>query len=185
MISSRDLVLFINPPKYLSVLIAYTVAADVLPIFEKHFPKDLRPRKAVEASKMYLDGYAVVAADAYTAAYAAYAAYDAYAANATYDANAAYAAYAAYYAAAAAYVYATAVAIANTDYVARYAVRVSSKEHVFNLILSLLPQMIDYAVENQIKLFTGPGDFSDIFEMLTDEQKKSVIYNMDVIGGWK
>jgi len=73
MISSKDLVLFINPPKYLSVLIAYTVAADVLPIFEKHFPKDLRPRKAVEASKMYLDGYAVDAAayvDAPSAHYA-------------------------------------------------------------------------------------------------------------------
>ena len=79
MISSKDLVLFINPPKYLSVLIAYTVAADVLPIFEKHFPKDLRPRKAVEASKMYLDGYAVDSATAVNAANAA--------ANAAYAAN--------------------------------------------------------------------------------------------------
>jgi len=183
MILSKNLVYFINPPKYLSVLITYTVAADVLPIFEKHFPKDLRPRKAVEASKMYLNGYAADANAAYDAANAAYdavnAAYAAY-----YAANAA-AAYIAHYAAVAvnaADAYAAANAAASAVY---YAAKASSGEHIFNLILSLLPQMINYAVENQIKLFTGPGDFSDIFEMLTDEQKKSVIYNMDVIGSWK
>jgi len=182
MISSKNLVYFINPPEYLSVSIAYTVAADVLPIFEKHFPKDLRPRKAVEASKMYLDGYAVDSADAYDAAYAAYAAYAAaydvaVAAYAAAAANAAYAVYAAVKA-----VSTTSAAYADyAAYAAYYAAKASSEEHIFNLILSLLPQMIDYAVENQIKLFTGSGDFSEIFEMLTDEQKKSVIYNMDVI----
>jgi len=164
----KDLVYFINPPKYLYVLIAYTVAADVLLIFEKHFPKDLRPRKAVEITKMYLDGYAVDAANAANAAY--------------------YAAYAAAYVANAAAYAADAVSTVSTTSAANavyYAAKASSEEHIFNLILSLLPQMINYAVENQIKLFTGPGDFSEIFEMLTDEQKKSVIYNMDVIGGWK
>ena len=176
MISSRDLILFINPPKYLSVLIAYTVATDVLPIFEKQHSKDLRPRKAVEASKMYLDGYAVDAVYAAhaSAAYAAYVTadtvYAAYAANAAANAAAAYAAYAAY------------VVVDYAAYAVYYAALASSEEHIFNLILSLLPQMIDYAVENQIKLFTGSGDFSEIFEMLTDEQKKLVIYNMDVIG---
>ena len=186
MILSKNLVYFINPPKYLSVLIAYTVAEDVLPIFEKQYPKDLRPRKAVEASKMYLNGYAADANAAYDAANAAYDA--ANAAYAAYDAANA-AAYVAYYAAnaAAAYVayYAVyAVNAANAAYYAAsavyYAAKASSEEHIFNLILSLLPQMIDYAVENQIKLFTGSGDFSEIFEMLTDEQKKSVIYNMDM-----
>jgi len=176
-ISSRDLVLFINPPKYLSVLIAYTVATDVLPIFEKHFPKDLRPRKAVEASKMYLDGYTVDAI---------YAANDVYAIDAVYVVDAAYnAAYtvdAAYAAANAAYTVDAAIYVAaNAAAAVYYAVKASSEEHIFNLILSLLPQMIDYAVENQIKLFTGSGDFSEIFEMLTDEQKESVIFNMDVI----
>jgi len=189
MISSKNLVFFINPPKYLSVLITYTVAADVLPIFEKHFPKDLRPRKAVEASKMYLDGYAVDADAAYVA-YAAYAAYVAvYAAYVAADtAYAAYAANVAYYAANVAYcaAYATVNDIADyTAYAVYYAALASSEEHILNLILSLLPQMIDYAVENQIKLFTGSGDFSEIFEMLTDEQKKLVIYNMNVIGSWK
>jgi len=192
MISSKNLVYFINPPEYLSVSIAYTVAADVLPIFEKHFPKDLRPRKAVEASKMYLDGYAVDSADAYDAAYAAYSAYAAaydvaVAANAAHIVYATYAAAAANAAAAvvnAANATANAVAV-NTAYAVYYAVSASSEEHIFNLILSLIPQMIDYAVENQIKLFTGSGDFSEIFEKLTDEQKKSVIYNMDVIGNWK
>ena len=178
MISSRDLVYFINPPKYLSVLIAYTVATDVLPIFEKQHSKDLRPRKAVEASKMYLDGYAVDAdANAANAAYAAYVTadtvYAAYAANAAANAAAAYAAYAAY------------VVVDYAAYAVYYAALASSEEHIFNLILSLLPQMINYAVENQIKLFTGSGDFSEIFEILTDEQKKPVIYNMDVIGSLK
>jgi len=169
MISSRNLVKFINPPEYLCVLIAYTVAADVLPIFEEKYPKDLRPRKAVEVAKMYLEGYA---ADAYDAAIY-YVTDAAYAIDATvYAANAAY--YAAYAAYAVTY---------NSDaaYAAYYAAKASSEEHIFNLILSLLPQMINYAVENQIKLFTGPGDFSGIFEMLTDEQKKLVIFNMDVI----
>ena len=206
MILSRDLVYFINPPKYLSVLIAYTVAADVLLIFEKRFPNDLRPRKAAEVAKMYLDGYdgyaaahAIYAADAanvaaYAANVAAYAAaYAAYAAAPAYDDDTAdlvayYAAYAAANAANAAYVAyyvdATDVTVAAYD-AADYAAGASSGEHIFNLILSLFPQMIDYAVENQIKLFTGPGDFSGIFEMLTDEQKKLVIFNMDVIGNWK
>jgi len=186
MISSRDLVYFINPPKYLCVLTAYTVAADVLPIFEKKYPKDLRPRKAVEVAKMYLDGYAVDAADAvYYAADAVYCAADA--ANAAHVAYAAYA-YAAANAADATYYTAnviSAVSAASAAYASDYAALASSEEHIFNLILSLLPQMINYAVENQIKLFTGPGDFSEIFEMLTDEQKQPVIYNMDVIGSWK
>jgi len=191
MISSRNLVKFINPPEYLCVLIAYTVAADVLPIFEEKYPKDLRPRKAVEVAKMYLEGYAVVAADVDAAIYAAADAADAaYAANAAYYAyvavanvaNAAYAAaYVAYYAAVADVSY----TVAYATYAADYAVSVSSEEHIFNLILSLIPQMIDYAVENQIKLFTGSGDFSEIFEMLIDEQKKLVIFNMDVFRNWK
>ena len=178
MILSKNLVYFINPPKYLCVLTAYTVAADVLHIFEEKYPDDLRPRKAVEVAKMYLEGYAINAADAYDAAYAAY-----YAADSA-DTNAAYAAYVAYVAYYASYAAADAVAtcaVVKIAYVAYYAALASSEEHIFNLILSLLPQMINYAVENQIKLFTGPGDFSGIFEMLTDEQKKLVIFNMDVI----
>jgi hypothetical protein len=93
----------------------------VLPIFEKKYPKDDRPRKAIEAAKKVIKrntktnrntAYAAAYADAAAyaadaAAYAAYASADAYAAyRAAYAAyaaayRAAYAAYAAYVAAAA------------------------------------------------------------------------------------
>ena len=73
-------------------------AKRVLPIFEQRFPKDNRPRKAIESAEKVVDGHAANAA--YAAAYAAnaanaaadaaYAAADANAANAA--ANAAYAA---------------------------------------------------------------------------------------------
>jgi hypothetical protein len=94
-------------------------AQQVIDIFEKKYPDDKRPRKAIEAAKDYLESpndvtYAAAvaaaanAADAaeasvYAAANAAYAAhYAAYDANAAYAAEAyaaANAAYAAYYAA--------------------------------------------------------------------------------------
>ena len=69
----------------------------VLPIFEARFPKDLRPREAIEAAEKVITAFAAdaaYAADAADAAYAADAA--AYAANAAFAANAADAADAAY-----------------------------------------------------------------------------------------
>ena len=98
------------------VMYAVFAAEQVINIFEKKYPNDDRPRKAIIAAKNYLktpnsktkkaaaaaaaatdDAYAYADADAAAAAYAAaYAAADAYAAYAA-DA-AAYAAYAAAYA---------------------------------------------------------------------------------------
>ena len=83
---------------------AIFAAEQVIDIFEKKYPDDKRPRKAIEAAKDYLKSpndvtYAAVAA--YNAAYYANAAYAAY--NAAYYANAAYAAYYAAEAADAAY----------------------------------------------------------------------------------
>ena len=84
---------------------AIFAAKQVIHIFEKKYPEDLRPRKAIEAAENYLNNpdaaYAAAAAyyaDAADAAYAAYyAAYAAYAAYAPDAADAAYyAAYAAY-----------------------------------------------------------------------------------------
>ena len=79
-------------------LLAIYCAELVLPLFEKNYPDDNRPREAIEATKLYLEGKitpeelglkrrAAYAAYAYAAADAAYAAADAAAA-------AAYAAYA-------------------------------------------------------------------------------------------
>jgi len=51
---------------------AIFAAKQVIHIFEKKYPEDLRPRKAIEAAENYLNNPA--AADAADAAYAAYAA---------------------------------------------------------------------------------------------------------------
>ena len=94
-----------------SVTLAVKFAERVLPIFEQKYPKDKRPRKAINAARVWLKNpteknriaaaAAAAAAAAYDAAFAAaYTAYTAaYAAYAAADA----AAYAAYTAAAAAY----------------------------------------------------------------------------------
>ena len=89
--------------------VAYAIfaARQVLEIFEKKYPEDKRPRKAIEAAEDYLknpteENRAAYAAYAAAAAAAAYAAYAAYAAAAAAAAAAAYAADAADAAAAAA-----------------------------------------------------------------------------------
>jgi hypothetical protein len=106
-----------------NVLYAIFATEQVLDIFEKKYPSDKRPRKAIEAAKNYLKNpcketkdaaYAAAAASAYAAAAAAYAA----AAASAYAAAAA--AYAAAYAAADA-AYAAAYAAADAAYAAAYA----------------------------------------------------------------
>jgi hypothetical protein len=90
-----------------AVKYAIFAAEQVIGIFEKKYPNDNRPRKAIEAAKVWLKNpneknrngaYAAAAADAYAAAAAdayAAAAADAYAADGAYDADAADAAAAA------------------------------------------------------------------------------------------
>jgi hypothetical protein len=80
---------------------AIFAAEQVINIFEKKYPDDDRPRKAIEVAKNYLNNpNKKTKAAAYAAAYAAYAAYAA--ADAAYADDDAYAAYAAADAAAAA-----------------------------------------------------------------------------------
>ncbi len=90
--------------KFDKVRYAVYAAEKVLPIFEKEYPGDDRPKNAIAAAKAYIenpcDDAAHAAYAAHTAAYAAHAATDA--AHAAYAA--AYAAHAAAYAAHAAYV---------------------------------------------------------------------------------
>lgn len=94
--------------------LAIEFAEQALPMFERRYPDDARPRRAIQAARDYLDGKIAVeelraarsdaayaAYDAVYAAYADHAAYDAvYAADAAYaaaySADAAYADYAAY-----------------------------------------------------------------------------------------
>jgi hypothetical protein len=104
---------------YVMVQFAVLCAESVLPIFEASYPKDNRPRKAIEAAKEYLRAKTDAAADA--AADAAHAAHVAYAADAAADA-AAYAAYAAHAAHAAdAAAYAATYAAYAAAYAATYA----------------------------------------------------------------
>ncbi len=125
---------------------AVYAADQVIDIFEKKYPNDDRPRKAIEAARRCIknpskknkaaDATAAAAAaytatdaytDAYAAAYAAdsayAAAYTAAAAYADYDADAADATYAAAYNAAAAAAYAYATTDAAYAYTGAYAMR--------------------------------------------------------------
>jgi hypothetical protein len=81
------------------VLAACACAETVLPIFEKKYCQDKRPRKAIETARLWAQGRATLeqVRDAADAAYAARAAYISDAAYAAYAAasDAAYAAYAA------------------------------------------------------------------------------------------
>jgi hypothetical protein len=86
------------PTRKQIVIVACDCAELSLPIYEKKYPKDNRPRKAIEIARKWTDGEATIE-EVRSAAYAA--APDAAYAAAAYAA-AAYAAYAAYAAAAAA-----------------------------------------------------------------------------------
>jgi len=76
-------------PKDEKIKYAIYSARLVIDIFEKKYPSDNRPRKAIEAAELYLEGKATIEQirdAAYAANAAAYATYAA--ANAAYDANA-------------------------------------------------------------------------------------------------
>jgi len=91
------------PTRKQIVIVACDCAELSLPIYEKKYPKDNRPRKAIEIARKWTDGEATIE-EVRSAAYAAYAAAD----------EAAYAAYDAAYAAAADAAYDAAYAAAHT-----------------------------------------------------------------------
>jgi hypothetical protein len=142
-------------PKDENIKYAIYSARLVIDIFEKKYPNDNRPRKAIEAAELYLEGKvtkeqigdaayaaACAAADAaYAAAYAAYAAkYAAYAAKyAAYAADVAYAAKYAAYAADVAYA-ADAAAIYAADAAANYADRKEMFRSIITYGLTLIEE---------------------------------------------
>jgi len=113
-----------------NVKYAIFAAKQVIGIYEKKYPNDKRPRKAIEAAKEYLKN---TSDKNKKAAYAA-AAYAAYAANAAAYA-AATAAYAAYTAASAAYSAASANAATSAAYTAASA---ASATKYRDLLLTLI-----------------------------------------------
>ena len=92
-----------------AVMIAVFAAECVLDIFEKKYPDDKRPRKAIDTAKEWIENPCIKTKDATAAAYAAYATYATAADAAAAASAAAAAAYAAYATAA----YATAATAAD------------------------------------------------------------------------
>lgn len=116
-------------PKDEKIKYAIYSARLVIDIFEKKYPNDNRPRKAIEAAELYLEGR-VTKKQIRNAANAA--ANAAYAVGATANADK-YAAYAAHYAANAANDANAAVYAANA---AAYAVDVADRKEIFKSIIT-------------------------------------------------
>jgi len=170
----------LNPDKPLSVFLAIGFAEKAFPVWEKEYPEDMRPRRAIEAAKEWLKNPSAAAANDARAASAASAA-SASAADAADAANAAYdaAAYAAYAADAAAYAAASAASAANAAYAAAYAAAlvVDKEILIHEVILENLDWILQYKIENE-QSFAQP---ELVFDYLTEEQKQSFLFNLDAV----
>ena len=164
--------------KPLSAWVACIFAREVLPLFEKVYPKDKRPLKAIETAEAWLRNPADAdAADAvYAAADAVYAA--ACAAEAAYAAAySAEAATCAYYAAAEAatcaaayYAAAEAATAACAAEAAVYAAATS--KYIHNILYKNLSFIIDYKVKND----QGFGNIEAVFEAASDADKEKLLF---------
>ena len=172
----------LNPDKRLAVTIAIFFAEDVLPIFEKEYPEDKRPRKAIEAAKAWIvnpcretaNAAANAAADAYPKDAAAYAA-----ANA---AHAAAAANAATYAAAAANAatYATAAAAAHAAHAANgSAVEYYQNKslYIHRKLLMLLPQILEYKIHSKNRFESA----EEVFVLLPKQSQQRFLFHIDCL----
>ena len=152
--------------KPLSAWVACIFAREVLPLFEKVYPKDKRPLKAIETAEAWLRNPAD--ADAADAVYAA--------ADAVYAAAcAAEAAYAAAYSAeaatcAAAYAAAEAATAACAAEAAVYAAATS--KYIHNILYKNLSFIIDYKVKND----QGFGNIEAVFEAASDADKEKLLF---------
>jgi len=153
----------LNPDKPLSVFLAIGFSEKALPVWEKEYPKDMRPRKAIEAAKEWLSNPSAAAAAAARAAYAA-----AYAAASAAANDAAYAAYAAARAASAA------------AYAAVYAAR-ALKADKESLIHEVILENLDWILQYKIENGQSFGDPELIFDYLTEEQKQRFLFNLDAV----
>jgi len=174
--------------KPLSAWVACIFAREVLPLFEKVYPKDKRPLKAIETAEAWLRNPAnAEAADAvYAAADAVYAAScaaeAAYAAAYSAEAATCAAAYAAVCAAeaaayaaeaatcAAAYAAAEAATAACAAEAAVYAAATS--KYIHNILYKNLSFIIDYKVKND----QGFGNIEAVFEAASDADKEKLLF---------
>jgi hypothetical protein len=192
----------LNPDKRLSVILAVFFAEGVLPIFEKEFPENKRPREAVEAAKAWIVNPCRETANA--AANAAYAAYAANAANAANAASAyaasAYAAYAAAHAAAhaahaadaaayaaaahanAAVTHAAASAhAANAAHAARYTANAANAQsklfYIHKKLLMLLPQILEYKIHSKNRFESA----EEVFALLPKQSQQRFLFHIDCL----
>jgi len=170
----------LNPDKRLAVTIAIFFAEDVLPIFEKEYPEDKRPRKAIEAAKAWIVNPCRETA---SAAYA-----DAYPDDASYAANAAHAAAAnaAYATAAAANAAVTSAAAANTSALAAaaHAANGSAVEYYQNKslyihrkLLMLLPQILEYKIHSKNRFESA----EEVFVLLPKQSQQRFLFHIDCL----
>ena len=192
----------LNPDQRLSVTIAIVFAEDVLSAFEKQYPKDMRPRKAIEAAKAWLVSPRKEAAydaacdssdaacDADYADYAAcdadYAASDAAAAAADAAVMAAYAAAAASdavnaaadsvnFAVSAAF-YAADASISFPHYLVRHSSQPPGEHslYIHNKLAQLLPHIFEYKVYAK----TSFKDSEQVFDLLSEENQQRFLFNL-------
>jgi hypothetical protein len=189
--SAKELIEFIKPPDEMSILIGYLVGKEVLSSFERIYPSDVRPRIALEAinnkingecnlgnkdiNRIYVDlnsCMSFVADNADTYSYP-------YSYEVVYSARAIYFSYCTAYDAGYNNL-AELVAIASYHAEASFRVNNKSSNVICNIILALVPRMIEYSIEHSMKLFTGSGDFTAIFDGLDLKTKELVVYNLDL-----
>jgi len=185
---------FFSAEKPASVFIAILFAEDVLPIFEKQEPQDLRPRKAIEAAKHWLKvgrkevkdvaAVSVATHHSYEIAYAAFsAAYDASAAVVFTFSAAAAAAFAAYYvvyltasySAIAAHLAATKATHAAAD-AAADATGISKDFYIHSILLKHLDEIIQLHLDEKLSL----RDPDQVFQWLSEEKKEDFVYNLNI-----
>ena len=150
----------LNPDKRLAVTIAIFFAEDALSFWEAEFPKNMRPRKAIEAAKEWLANPCEETVDASrAAAYAAYVAAHA-------------AAHAAAYATAHAAATATAAAAANSRAAANATNR---KLYTHNKLVQLLPHLLEYKIYAK----TSFKDPEQVFDLLSKQNQQRFLFNLD------
>jgi hypothetical protein len=180
----------LNPDKRLSVILAVFFAEGVLPIFEKEFPEDKRPREAVEAAKAWIVNPCRETANAANAAHAASA--DAYP-DAAHAANAAAAAYSAAAAAAAYYAAADAAhAAANAADAAHAAANAADAAHaasahaanaqsklfyIHKKLLMLLPQILEYKIHSKNRFESA----EEVFALLPKQSQQRFLFHIDCL----
>ena len=167
----------LNADKFISVFLAIHFAEKALPIWEEEYPKNMRPREAIEAAKKWLSNHGKETAAAAAAAAADAAAYADPVAHAAYADAVAHAAYAAAHAAAHAAAYAAAYAVAWAAASAANALNVDKESLIHELILENLDWILQYKIDNG-QSFAQP---ELIIDYLTEEQKQSFLFNLDAV----